>query len=94
MVLNYNLPLHLTMSNAFMWLALIILERRQVHNMDIYLQPLINELQLLWTQGVQVIDVSKPTTNQLLIVNVILLWTLHDYLGLGVMSSIFASCIV
>jgi hypothetical protein len=48
-VLNYNLPPHLTIRNAFMWLALIILGKRQVHNMDIYLQPLINELQLLWT---------------------------------------------
>ncbi len=38
------------------------------------------------------IDVSKPTTNPLLIVNVILLWTLHDYNGLGVMSSISSSC--
>ncbi len=93
-VLNYNLPRHLTMSNAFMWLALIIPERRQVHNMDIYLQPLIDELQLLWTQGVQVTNGSKPITNQLLIVNVILLWTLHDYPGLGVMSSISSSCIV
>jgi hypothetical protein len=72
-VLNYNLPPHLTMSNAFMWLALIIPGRRQVHNMDIYLQPLIDELQLLWTQGVQVTDVSKPPTNQLLIMNAILL---------------------
>jgi hypothetical protein len=58
------------------------------------LQLLIDELQLLWTQGVQVTNVSKPPTNQLLIVNAILLWTLHDYLGLGVMSSISSSCIV
>jgi hypothetical protein len=80
------------MSNAFMWLALIIPWRRQVHNMDIYLQMLIDELQLLWTQGVQVTNVSKPTTDQLLIVNAILLWTLHEYLGLGVMSGISSSC--
>ncbi len=48
-VLDYNLPPHLTMNNAFMWFAFIIPGRRQVHNMDIYLQPLIDELQLLWT---------------------------------------------
>jgi hypothetical protein len=60
--------------------------------MDIYLQPFIDELQLLWTQGVQVIDVSKRINDQLLIVNVILLWTLHDYPSLGVMSSISSSC--
>jgi hypothetical protein len=39
--------------------------------MDIYLQLLIDELQLLWMHGVLVIDVSKPTTDQLLIMNVI-----------------------
>jgi hypothetical protein len=93
-VVNYNLPPHLTMNNAFMWLALIIPERRQVHNIDIYLQLLIDELQLLWTQGVQVTNVSKLTINQLLIVNTILLWTLHDYPGLGVMSSISSPCII
>jgi hypothetical protein len=72
--------------------SFIILERRHVHNMDVYLQPLIDELQLLWTQGFLMIDVSKPTIDQLLILNVILLWTLHDYLGLGVMSCISSSC--
>jgi hypothetical protein len=75
-----------------MWLALIIPGRRHVHNMDIYLQPLIDELQLLWTQGVQVTHVSKPIIDQLLIMNVILLWTLHDYPRLGVMPSISSSC--
>jgi len=39
-------------------------------------------------------DVSKPPTNQLLIMNAILLWTLHDYLGLGVMSGISSSCTI
>jgi hypothetical protein len=80
------------MSNAFMWLALIIPERRHAHNMDIYLQSVIDELQLLWTQRVLMIDVSKPTIDQLLILNVILLWTLHDYSRLGVMSCISSSC--
>jgi hypothetical protein len=51
------------MSNAITWLALIVPGRRQVHNMDIYLQPFIDELQLLWMQGVIMINVSKPTTN-------------------------------
>jgi hypothetical protein len=41
--------------------------------MDIYVQLFIHELQLLWMQGVLMTNVSKPTTNPLLIVNVILL---------------------
>jgi hypothetical protein len=60
--------------------------------MDIYLQPFVNELQFLWMQGVLVTNVSKPTIDQLLIVNVILLWTLHDYPRLGVMLGISSSC--
>ncbi len=35
--------------SAFMLFTFIILWKRQVRNMDIYLQPFINELQLLWT---------------------------------------------
>ncbi len=77
-----------------MWLTFIIPGRRQVHNTDISLQPLIDELQLLWTQGLQVIDVSKTIINQLLIVNVILLWTLHGYPGLGVIFDISSSCTI
>jgi hypothetical protein len=73
-------------------LHLSSLKEGRFHNMDIYVQLLIDELQLLWMQGVLMTNVSKPTTNPLLIVNVILLWTLHDYNGLGVMSSIFSSC--
>jgi hypothetical protein len=60
--------------------------------MDIYVQPFIDDLQLLWKQGVLMTNVSKPTTNQLLIVNVILLWTFHDYNGVVVMSSVSSSC--
>jgi hypothetical protein len=56
--------------------------------MDIYLQLFISELPLLWMQGVLMTDVSKPKSDQLFIVNVILLWTLHDYPGLGVMLGI------
>ena len=40
-------------------LALIVLSRRQVKNMDVYLQPLIDEFKQL-REGVQVYDVSRP----------------------------------
>ena len=40
-------------------LALIVLGRRQVKNMDVYLQPLVDELKELW-DGINVYDVTRP----------------------------------
>ena len=44
-------------------LALIVLVRRQVKNMDVYLQPLVNELKELW-EGIHVYNVSRPITTE------------------------------
>jgi hypothetical protein len=40
-------------------LAMIVSGRRQVNNMDVYLQPLVYELKKLW-EGIYVYDVSRP----------------------------------
>ena len=55
--------------------------------MDGYLEPLIEELQH-FLRGVEVMDVSRPPKEQHAIIKCILLWTLHDCLGLGELSSI------
>jgi hypothetical protein len=56
-LLNYNLPPWLVTKRYFLMLALIILGKKSViyGNLDVYLQPLIKELQVLW-QGVQAFD--------------------------------------
>jgi hypothetical protein len=50
MLLVYNLPLWMATKRFFMLLALLIPGKEQVklENIDVYLQPLIDELQELW----------------------------------------------
>ncbi len=80
-VIVYNLPPHLTTKKEFIFLSLIIPGKFQVKNMDVYLRPLIIELQLLWSLGVPAHDISKPNGQQDFILRAIVLWTITDYPG-------------
>lgn len=46
-VINNNIPPWFSVKNEHLKLALIILGRRQVKNMDVYLQPFVDELKEL-----------------------------------------------
>jgi hypothetical protein len=72
------------MKNEHLMLALIVPSRRQVKRMDVYLQPLINELKQLW-EGIQVYDVSRPIPmERSFTLYGICAYTMHDYPRLGV----------
>ena len=58
-VINNNIPPWLYVKNEHVMLALIVPNRRQVNNMDIYLQPLGDKLKELW-DGINVYYVSRP----------------------------------
>ena len=74
------------MKNEHLMLALIVPSRRQVKNMDVYLQALIDELKKLW-EGIHVYDVSRPIATEIkFTLYGICAYTTHDYLGLGVFS--------
>ncbi|KAL3701031.1 hypothetical protein R1sor_019053 [Riccia sorocarpa] len=45
---NYNVPPWLASKKGFLLLALIIPGPKKVKNIDIYLEPLVEELQQLW----------------------------------------------
>ena len=60
-VINNNTPTWFSMKNEHLMLAFIVPGRRQVKNMDVYLQPLVDELKELW-DGIHVYDVSRPIT--------------------------------
>ena len=47
------------MKNEPLMLALIVPSIRQANNIDVYLQPLVDELKELW-EGMQVYGVSRP----------------------------------
>ena len=65
-------------------LALIVLGRRQVNNMDVYLQPLLDELKELW-DGIDAYDVWRPiATERSFTFYGICAYMTHDYPGLGV----------
>ena len=74
------------MNNENLMLALIVPRKRQVNNMDVYLQPLVDELKELW-DWINVYDVSRPITSErIFTLYGICAYTTHDYLGLGVFS--------
>ena len=74
------------MKNEHPMLVLIVPSRRQVKNIDVYLQPLVDELKELW-DGINVYDVSIPITlERSFMLYGICAYTTHDYPGLGVFS--------
>ena len=81
-LVNYNLPPWLAIKKGHLLLSLIVPGKYKVKNMDIYLAPLVEELQTLW-RGIEVKDYSKPSGQRAAIVQGILMWTMHDWLGYG-----------
>ncbi|CAM8877143.1 unnamed protein product [Rhodiola kirilowii] len=56
----YNLPPRLTMKRKYMMFSLLISGPRQSRNdIDVYLAPLIDDLKLLWDEGVRTFDTSR-----------------------------------
>ena len=47
-------------------------------DIDVYLQPLIDELKYLWEKGVMTYDASKKES---FMMHAAVLWTIHDFLA-------------
>ena len=73
----YNLPPWMSMKPEYCMLSLLIPGPRSPGNdIDVYLQPLIEELKELWELGVETYDSSKNETFQM---RAALLWTINDF---------------
>ncbi|XP_049345424.1 uncharacterized protein LOC125809936 [Solanum verrucosum] len=73
----YNLPPWMCMKSEYCILSLLIPGSRSPGNdIDIYLQPLIDELKLLWDSGVETYDASRNQTFQM---RTTLMWTINDF---------------
>ena len=84
---NNNIPPWLSMKNEHLMLPLIVPGWRQVKNMCVYLQPLVDELKELW-EGIHVYDVSRSiATDRSFTLYGICAYTINDYSVLGVFSS-------
>lgn len=59
--------------------------KKKVKDMNIYIAPIVDELKQLWSTGVQCFDASSKES---FTTKAILLWTMHDYPGYGVASSL------
>lgn len=82
-VTPYNLPPDMCMTTPFMFLTCIIPGPSNPKNkIDVYLQPLIDELRTLW-DGVQTYDISM---RQNFLMRAALMWTVNDFPALGMLS--------
>ena len=72
------------MKSPYMFISLIIPgPKSPQRNIDIFLQPLIEELKMLWNAGVPTYDVSRGDT---FIMKAMLLWTVSDFPAYGMLS--------
>ncbi|XP_045824924.1 uncharacterized protein LOC123917287 [Trifolium pratense] len=75
-VTPYNLPPEMCMSKPYMFLAAVIPgPSSPTVGIDIYLQPLIDDLKRLW-EGVVTYDISR---NQNFTMRAALMWTINDF---------------
>ena len=76
-LIPYNLPPWMCMKQTFFMLSLLIPGPTAPGNdIDIYLQPLIDELNDLWEVGVETYDAS---TKQNFCMRAAILWTINDF---------------
>ena len=85
----YNLPPEMCMKEQYMFLTVIISgPRNPKDKLDVYLQPLISELQALWEIGVETYDISRK---QNFMLRAALLWTIIDFPAYSMLSDWSAS---
>ncbi|KAL0546243.1 hypothetical protein IC582_016149 [Cucumis melo] len=79
----YNLP-HACMKRKFMKLSILVSSPKQPKDdIGIYLEPLIDDLKLLWESGLQCYDAYNV---KLFNLRIILLWTINDFPAYGNLS--------
>ncbi|GLT44932.1 hypothetical protein SLA2020_188050 [Shorea laevis] len=78
----YNLPLEMCMRPEFAFLTRVIAGPKSPgKNIDVFLRPLIEDLKMLWSNGVETYDSYHK---QNFIMRAMLMWTIIDFLGYGI----------
>ena len=67
----------------FMMSLLILGPKSPDRDMDIFLRPIVDELKLLWVEGVDIYDAS---TKESFTMHVALLWTMNDFSAYSLLS--------
>ncbi|XP_074288757.1 uncharacterized protein LOC141613916 [Silene latifolia] len=80
----YNLPPWLCMKRKYLMLSLLIYRPKQPGNdIDVYLEPLMDDLKLLWDEGVEVYDAYRGETLNL---RAMIFCTINDFPAYGNLS--------
>ena len=88
-LINYNLPPWLTTKSFFLMLSLIIPGKKSVNSetIDVYLEPLFDELAELW-KGIEAIQNLKDNDSIQFTLRASLLLTIHDLPAYGTLTSL------
>jgi hypothetical protein len=80
-ILIYNLPTWLTIKRFFMLIAMIILgkESKNITNIDVFLQSLMDKLKTFWTPCVQGLNFGKPKSHHYFNLCAMVMWTINDF---------------
>jgi len=83
-LMPYNLPPWMCMKQEFFILSLLIPgPKAPRNNIDVFLQPLIEELNELWDVGIETYDTS---TKEMFQMRASLMWTINDFPAYGTLS--------
>ena len=88
---NYNLPPWLVTKKYFVMLCLLIPTKLRLTglNFDVFIQPLVDELQQLWSRrGVLTRDARATMGMAQFNLRAVLMWTLHDFPAYGLLSGL------
>ncbi|KAL4582967.1 hypothetical protein LXL04_007530 [Taraxacum kok-saghyz] len=84
MITPYNLPPSMCMKEPYMFLTAIVPgPNNPKHRLDVFLQPVIEELKQLWEEGVITYDVSLRQNFQM---RAALMWTISDFPAYAMLS--------
>jgi hypothetical protein len=90
-VFNYNLPPWMVTKKYFVMLTLLIPTKLSLTglNIDVFIQPLVDELQQLWSSaGVPTRDARAYLGMPIFNLRAVLMWTLHDFPAYGLISGL------
>jgi hypothetical protein len=80
----YNLPPWMCMKQPYFIMSMLIPDPKSLGNdIDVYLQPLVEELKDLWEVGIETYDASLKHNFQL---HAAVLWTINDFPAYAMMS--------
>ena len=88
---NYNLPPWMVTKKYFVMLCLLIPTQLSLtgSNFDVFIQPLVDELQQLWSRaGVLTRDARAYMGMPVFNLRAVLMWTLHDFPAYGLISGL------